>query len=75
MIELIGLVIVVIGMWGSFYLGSRREHEKIFEGGRNLVPESMDIPDEVTEEEYQKALKDHNWSISDEREDTESETG
>jgi len=75
MIELIGLVIVVIGMWGAFYLGSRKEAEKIFESEKNLVPESMDIPDEVTEEEYQKALKEHNWSISGEREDTEPETG
>lgn len=54
-IVLIGMVIV--GMWGAFYLGSRKEKEKLFEIDRDLKPETLDIPEEVTEKEYQKALE------------------
>jgi len=69
------IAMFMMGMLTSFYLGSRKEHEKIFESEKNLVPEEMDIPQDVTEEDYQKALKTHDWTISGERKDTESDTG
>jgi hypothetical protein len=58
MIDYIMLGMVIGGMWGAFYLGSRKEKEKIFEIEKDLIPEQMDIPEEVTEDEYQKALKE-----------------
>ena len=79
MIDITVLIIIIglfmVGMWGAFFLGSRKEAERIFESEKNLEPESMDIPEEVTEDEYQKSLKD--WSISGEAidEDANSETG
>lgn len=56
------LVIVIGGLWGAFYLGSRKER-KIFEKDITVAPEDMDMG-EVSEEEYQKQLR--SWKINDE---------
>ena len=74
MIELTGLIalgMVIAGMWGAFYLGSRKEQGEIFASEKNLTPEELDIPEEPTEEEYQKSLK--TWDLY--GEDTESSAG
>ena len=39
MIELITLGMVILGMWGAFYLGSRKDREKLFEIEKDLEPE------------------------------------
>ncbi len=71
-IIIIGMVIV--GQWGAFYLGSRKDREKLFEIEKDLEPEQLDVPEEPTEEEYQKSLK--SWKINGyEAENPESETG
>ena len=68
------IILFMVGMWGSFYLGSRKEAERIFESEKDLSPVKMDYPEEVTEEEYIKSLKD--WKVNEaESTDTERETG
>ena len=55
--DIVVIGMVIVGMWRAFYLGSRKEKEKLFEIDRDLKPETLDIPEEVTEKEYQKALE------------------
>lgn len=73
MTELIALGICVLGMLGAFYLGSRKDKEHIFESNPDLTPESMDIPEEPTEKEYQKQL--NSWKNDGEIVEAESKTG
>ena len=57
--DLIALGMIIAGMWGAFYLGSRKEKDKVFDIDRNLEPEQMDMPPEVSDEEYEKALREY----------------
>jgi len=57
MIELIALGMIILGMWGSFFLGSRRNEGEIFSSSHNLEPESLDY-DEPSQEEYEKQIDD-----------------
>jgi len=60
MIDTLALIgIIIVGMWGAFYLGSRKDREKIFDIDRELTPENMDILGEVTDEEYDKYMTDN----------------
>jgi hypothetical protein len=55
------LGMIIFGMWGAFYLGSRKER-KIFEReSHDYPPEDMDMS-EITDEEYRKSLK--SWKIN-----------
>ena len=59
----------VTGMLFAFYLGARKGEEKII--NTKSQPEYMDIPDVVTEEEYEKSIK--TW-MSDGESDREADT-
>jgi hypothetical protein len=54
MIELGFMLITVGGMLFAFWLGAKKGEEKII--NRKYEPESMDVPDEVSEEEYMKTI-------------------
>ncbi len=73
MTELIALGICVLGMLGAFYLGTRKYQDKMFDSHKNydITEGEMDIPEEATEEEYQKAMKSRMIHA----EESESETG
>jgi len=55
--DLIMLAMVILGMWGAFFLGSRRDREKMVEFGKTYQPEPMDYPEDVTDEEYIKLIR------------------
>ena len=48
-------------MWGAFYLGSRKQEDKLFEMGKNHKPESLDLPEEVSDEQYDKQIE--TWKV------------
>lgn len=55
MIELIALGMVIIGMWGAFYLGSRGNEGELYSSNKKLEPESLDTYDE-SDEAYEKQI-------------------
>ena len=64
MSELVTLGICVLGMLGAFYLGSRKSQDRTIDLPKDydISEGEMDIPDVVTEKEYQEALK--GWKIN-----------
>jgi len=60
-IELIGLAIIIIGMWGAFWLGKRKNDEYLmrFPQRQIEVPMPELMPDETaTEDEYLKHFRE-----------------
>jgi len=58
--SLIELGMIILGMWGAFYLGSRKDKEKIVDLGKSVeVPMPDLMPDETaTEDEYLKHFRE-----------------
>ena len=60
MMNLIELGMVILGMWGAFYLGSRKDKERLYESSKQIeVPAPEMMPDETaTEDEYLKHFRE-----------------
>ena len=70
------LALVILGMLGAFHFGSRKDQVGMpsMPKDYDISEGEMDIPEEVTEEDYLKSLK--SWKINGgETENPESNTG
>lgn len=64
------VALMMVNSWVSFYLGSRKEKDRVFEfDKKQLIPEDMDLPEEPSDDEYFKTLKE--WEVNGEEAESE----